>query len=312
MEGLDKKISGDWFDIKSTADDLWELEEHLELTLPQMETTVEEIRLSVEEGIVEYKRKILLPLFSFAESLKYDSKGFETLVQQAGKLSPLIYVLLLQRLIARGTISLKKDVITIDEDRKLGVKESIQDVNDRIKADQAVALHQPIKNILAQVNLYKRELAEMKKLIPNIPKEKSEAFSENFKKTFNEINKRIEENYSSFIQEEIQKYHESLNTNPLTYTDVKPMGKLLLEQARIVSKLRTTLTYAETEGFQTRTVLVNIDTEKEELLKPFNQELKEYKALLGADQEWKKLSKAFSSEIIHNVNRIIRRLKKSD
>lgn len=311
MEGLEKKIAGDWFDLKSIAEDPRELEDYLELTTRHFEAAVQEIRLSVEEGIVEYKRKILFPLFTFAESLKYDSKGFDDLVKQAGMLSPLIYVLLLQRLIARGTVPLKKDEISIDENRKLGIKEIIQDVNDRIKENQSVALHQSIKNILAQVNLYKKELEEMKKLLPNIPKEKAEAFSDNFKKTFAEINKRIEENYSSYLREEIQKYHESLNTNPLSYIDVKPTAKLFLEQARIVAQLRSTLTFAESEGFQTRAVLVGIDKEKDELLKPFLKEMTEYKNIAEEAGDAVKLSKAFSSEIIYHLNRVINRLKRT-
>jgi hypothetical protein len=312
MEGLEKRISGDWFDIKNSAEDLRELEEYFELTAPDFETAVREIRLSVEEGIIEYKRKILLPLFTFAESLKYDSRGFEDLVQQAEKLSPLIYVLLLQRLIARGTVPLKKQEIHIDEDRQLGIKEIIQDVNDRIQMDQSTAMHQSIKNILAQVSLYKKELENMKKMLPNIPKEKAEGFSDNFKKTFAEINKRIEENYSSYIREEIQQYHESLHTNPLSYIDVKSMGKLFLEQARTVSKLRSTLTFAESEGFRTRAFLVSIEKEKEELLGPFTREMTEYKKYTESEEGAAALSKAFSSEIVHNLNKAIKRLKKSE
>ena len=312
MEGLEKTISGDWFDIKSNADNLRELEDYFELTAPDFETAAQEIRLSVEEGIVEYKRNILNPLFSFSESLKYDSRGFEELIQQAENLAPLIYILFLQRLIARGTIPLKKQEINLDEDRKLGIKEIIQDVNDRIQMDQSVAMHQSIKNILAQVNLYKKELAEMKKMLPNIPREKTEAFSDNFKKTFAEINQRIEENYSAFLREEIQKYHESLNTNPLSYIDVKYMGKLFLEQAQTVSKLRSTLKYAENEGFKTRTVLVNIEKEQEELRRPFFRELLEYKRLTESDQDAFTLSKAFSSEIVHHLGKVVRRLKKNE
>lgn len=312
MEGLDKKISGDWFEIKSNAEDLREVEEYFELTAPDFKIAAEEVRLSVEEGIVEYKRKILNPLFSFAESMKYDSRGFDDLVSQAEKLSPLIYVLLLQRLIARGTIPLKKEEISLDEDRKLGIKEIIQDVNDRIQTDQTVAMHQSIKNILAQVNLYKKELEEMKKMLPNIPREKGEAFSDNFKKTFADINKRIEENYSAYLREEIQKYHESLNTNPLAYTDVKSTGKLFLEQAYTISKLRSTLSFAESEGFRTRAVLVGIDDEKDELLQPFSRETAEYRKLTGTEADAAALSKAFGNEIVHHLNKAVRRLKKNE
>lgn len=311
MEGLEKKITGDWFDIKSLVEDIRELEEYLSLTAEDFESAAGNVRLSVEEGITEYKRKILLPIFSFAESLKYDSKGFDTLIQQADNLSPLIYIILLQRLIARGSLPLKKEEISLDENRQLGIKEIIQDVNDRIKDDQSVAMHQSIKNILTQVNLYKKELEEMKKLLPNIPKEKAEAFSENFKKTFNQINSRIEDNYSAFIREEIQKHHESLKTNPLTYTDLKSLGKLYIEQAQTVSKIRSTLTFAEEEGFRTRAALVGIDKEKEILLHPFEKEMSEYEKLTASKETAVKLSKAFGSEIIYNLNKTVRRMKLS-
>jgi len=309
MDGLEKKVSGDWFDIKNNADDVRELEEYFDLKSQDFAETVQEIRLSVEEGIIEYKRKILFPLFNFLESLKYDSKGFDDLIRYAKKLGPLIYVLFLQRLIARGTVPLKKEKVELDNDQKLGIKEIIQDVNDRIQMEQEVAQRQPIKNILAQVSMYKKELENMKKLYPNIPKEKAEAFSDNFKKTFTEINNRIEENYSTFIKEEIQQFHDSLQTNPLSFMDLKPAAKLLFDQAQIVSKIKSTLTYAETEGFQTRASLVGLEQDKEALLRPFQQELKEYKSLADSEEQGLKISSAFCNEIIYNLNKIIKRLQ---
>ena len=94
----------------------------------------------------------------------------------------------------------------------------------------------------------------------------------------------------------------------MSFIDIKPISKLYLEQAQIVSKIKSILTYAEIEGFQTRAILVGIEKDKEISIKPFNRELKEYSALVDSENQGLQISKAFGKEIIYNLDKIIKRL----
>jgi hypothetical protein len=310
MEGLEKRVAGDWFDIKECSENLRDLEDYFEFTGPVYRETAGELRLSVEEGVVEYKRNVARPLYSFLESLQYDSKGLDSLIKHAQKLAPLIYCLLLQRHLARGTVPVRKTNFSFDPDKQFGIKEIIQDVNYRLKEEPSLSQHPAIKNILYQINTYKGELENMKKLSPNIPKEKAESFSDNFKKTFSEIHQRIEENYTSFLREEVEKTHETIPTNVLELYDIKPLAKLYMSQAQKIAELRSTLTFAEEEGFRTRAVLVGMFNEKERVLGSFENEKKEYMRIAGDSRQGIKISKAFSSEMIYRLERAAARLER--
>jgi len=310
MDDLEKRVAGDWFDLRENAENPWDLEDYLGLKLQDYISLLQDLRLSVEEGVIEYKRKIINPLFSFLDSMQYDSRGFEDLAGQARSLSPLIYCLLIQRLIARGSLRLRKDEISVQAERELGIKEIIQDVNQRIKEDPKNSQHPLIKNIILQVSKYKRELEDMKALSPKIPEEKAKAISENFKKTFDTIHKSIAENYAAYLREEMQQLYEAVKSNPLTKYDVKSISKLYTRQAQEISRLRSTLSFAEEEGYQTRAYLVEMVKNRQSIYRPFKEEVPIYRNLTGSDESTAGLIKAFTSEIIYNLTKQIRRLSK--
>ena len=312
MDDLEKRVAGDWFDLRENAENPWDLEDYLGLELKDYLDLMQELRLSVEEGVIEYKRKVLIPLFGFLDSMRYDSRGFEELSHQAHSLVPLIYSLLTQRLIARGSLRLRKDEISIQAEQELGIKEIIQDVNQRIKEEPKTGQNPYIKNIIMQVSRYKKELEDMKSLSPKIPEEKAKAISDNFKKTFDTIHKSIAENYAAFLREEMQALYESVKSNPLTKYDVKAISKLYTRQAQEVSRIRSTLMFAGEEGYQTRAYLVDIVKRKDTILQTFREEKQVYKNLAGSDEEALMLTKAFTGEIIYNLRKQIRRLSRSE
>ena len=308
MEGLEKKISGDWFDIREISDSPWELEDFFQLKAADFQKIISDLRLSVEGGLIEYKRKTLLPIYSLLESMQYDSSGMNQLKAQAKSLSPLIYTILLQRLIAKKNIPLKKQKLSFDPDRKMGIKEIIQDVNLRLKENPALSKHPVIKNILGQVAYYKKELENMKQLSPNIPKEKAESISRNFKKTFTQIHSKIEEHYAALVKEEIEALHKSTYINILEEHDFKPLIRLYTSQAQIVSGIKSTLDFSVKEGFQTRTTLVDLYKDKDSVLRSFEDEKKGYMSLTGSETAAERINKAFCTEIIYNIDKTIKRL----
>jgi hypothetical protein len=312
MDDLEKRVAGDWFDLRENAENPWDLEDYLRLELKDYVDLMQELRLSVEEGVIEYKRKVLVPIFGFLDSMKYDSRGFDELSEQARSLVPLIYCLLVQRLIARGSLRLRKDEISVQAEQELGIKEIIQDVNQRIKEEPKTGQNPYIKNIIMQVSRYKKELEDMKSLSPKIPAEKAKAISDNFKKTFNTIHKSIAENYASFLREEMQALYESVKSNPLTRYDVKSISKIYTRQAQEAARIRSTLLFAVEEGYRTRAYLVDIVKRKDSILQTFREEKAVYRNLTGSEEEARALTRAFTGEIIYTLRKQIRRLSRSE
>jgi inorganic triphosphatase YgiF len=310
MQDLNKKITGDWFDIKENAENIYDLEDYFRFSAQELAKISQDIRLSVEEGIVEYKRKTLNPVFPFLETLKYDSRGFDSLPEQAARLTPLIYVLIIQRLIARGTIPLKRTKVEKEEGREKDIKAIIQDINSRIQENQELANHPAVKHIFMQMNVYKKELGNLQNLAPNVPAEKKEQLLRNFKQTFDEINDRIQENYARVVQEEKQKIKDIVSASPLSQYDLKPLSRLFFNQAGEVSRVRSTITFAAQEGFKTRESLVRLADNRREVLQFFEDEAKRYRQMADGDEQTARtISKAFGKEIIYILDKQANRLK---
>ncbi len=309
MQELEKKVAGDWFDIKEKAENIFDLHEQFKLSVQQIKNLIQEVRLSVEGGILEYKRKVINPVFPFLEALKYDSKHFDELDKHAASLTPLIYAVLIQRLIARGTIPIKKKKVAVESEREKGLKAIVTDINERIQDDPALSNNPAVKNIMNYMNVYKRELAKMNELAPNIPAEKKESFAANFKHTFDELTESIQDNYARVVQEEQQKIHDRIDVSPLERFDVKPLAKTLLNQGMEIARVRSTLRFAAKEGFKTRELIVKLTGQKERITDPIDEEKRRYLDLTGGNEKSAVvLSKTFGAEVIKVLERQVTRL----
>ena len=309
MEGLTKKIRGDWFDLKEIADDLYQLEDYFGFDAERLQSIASDVRMAVERGITEYKNHATTGLYAFLDSYQYDSRGFDTLAKHSGAFSEILYVTLLQRLLALGIIEIKSARPAEEPEKPAmpGVKEIMSDIQERIRKDPNVKLNQSVKNILMQVNIYKKELAEMKELEPKILPEKKDSFLINFRKRFAEITDKIQEHYRVIVQADEKEAAKGFEeTNPLKRVDLKPIGKLLFDQAEEISALRSTLLFAVSERFRTRDILSGIVDRRDRTMLLLRLERKGYADLIGSD-DGTGISKAFAHELIRVLTRQIPR-----
>lgn len=313
MEELVRRIKGDWFDIKEAADDVHKLEDAILLSLDELKNLASEVRLSVEQGVTEYKATSLAGLFSFLESLKYDSKGFDTLSARGKDFSKIVYLILLQRLLATGGIEIKdpkpSDQIEKPASAEEGMKEILKDIQERIAGNPAFKQHPSVKNIFMQVNIYKKELANMKELAPNILPEKKKAFLANFKKRFDEITADIQENHRIILKEDAKESAKDfVQQNPLKRSDVKRIAPLLFQQAQEFSLIRSTLLFAGSERYKTRDILKQITEHQERISLLIASESKKYEEISANSNDGRTLSRAFGAELIKVLNRQITRM----
>ncbi len=301
---VEKRIAGDWYDIKEASDNPARLDELFALSDAEAEAVVGELRLSVEESVVEYKRRCLTRGFAFVESLKYDSRNLSEIVTHIATLRVMIYVTLLQRQFAVGLLFPRKprQENRIDESVVgYDVKEILADVRERVAKNAELQKNASVKNILMQVSIQHKELSNMKALAPNIPKEKQAAFYDNFRKSFESITAKIRDNYATLLAETDEPKRPEQPANPLLVYDLKPLGPLYLAQSKQAAQLWSTLSYAEEEGYKTREILSGVPALKESSLASVERELREYEAI--AVGKGKEIARAFGWELIRILSR---------
>ena len=287
MDDLEKRVSGDWIDVRESATDFYTLNDHFDISPAQMTAERQSLVLANEEGMVEYKRTILSPVFATLENMAYQALTHEDLSVQAATLHRVLFITMIQRAVALGAIQLVRQQNQEQGPREDSIKVILSDVQDRIKKDPDLQKHPGVKNILLSVKRYQNEMAKMKELAPTIRGDKNRAtFADNFRNTFVSIEESVRKNYSEIVQEE-RSEEEKLTMNLARRLPLKPLGPVLTEQARHFSRMKSTLLFASGEKFKTREMLVGLFQRREEILALLDRELTVYGDLcaeeLGGD-----------------------------
>jgi hypothetical protein len=281
MQELNNRITGDWSDITKSALKIRELIQYFGLTPEDLSDHMSGLKFAVESGIAEYKTGLLNPMFTTLEEMKFKSLSFDELRAKSGNLNMLIFLVLIQRLFASGslTFSFAKDT-TPAAQKQHDINLIIADVLARIRENPEYKNKPAVKMILTQIFIYKRERETMQKLSPNIKdKKKAESFYRNFRTTFANIFENIQKNYSILIHEEKTESLKDIEKNILANIRLKELLPLYTKQAREFARIRSVLTFALEDKYKTREILVNLAKQKEVCLKLIEQEISMYKKL---------------------------------
>jgi hypothetical protein len=258
MIDLARRISGDWIALKEKLNDLYALLDAFKVTASEMRAESERLRLSVESGIVEYKRSRLAPVLSGLETARFRTLALEEIAGHERSLTLLLLTVLVQRLLALDLIPLQKPA---EEKPDFGVDRMqvnviLSDINSRIKADPSLRAKSAVKNILVQVQLYNKENQKMRELLPTIKNEMRALFLGNFTQTFNGIIESIRRNYAALLQEEAAAEKPVRPAFSLALVPLKGLAPLITEQAKEFSRARSTLAHAREDKYKTREILV--------------------------------------------------------
>ena len=281
MPDLEKRISGDWIELREKANDLYTLLDALAIPSYQLLASADTLRHSVEQGIVEFKRTLLAPVLVALEAARYKSLATDDLGVQEKSLAVLLFAVLVQRLFCMEALPL---VRPHEEKRDFGVDalqvgSILTDVNARLKANSGLRAHPAVKNILMQVQRYNGENQKMKELLPTIKPEMRTSFLGNFTRTFDEIIGSIRRHYAAILQEEASFIKARKEGFSLALVPLKELAPLLVSQAKEVSRFRSTLAHAREEKYKTREALVRLYDGRQVALKLVEEESKAYRRL---------------------------------
>jgi hypothetical protein len=260
MIDLERRISGDWIEAREAAADQYNLVKFFQLTPERLHDIARSLRLSVEEGILEYKGALLRPVFVSLETMQYQSVSFVELELHDRPLENLLFVILLQRLVCSGLIAPAKGRTAIPIPvEAIGVNAILADIKQRIRLNGDFQKHPSVKNIFVQVTIYQKEKKKMEDLLPTIMEDKRDTFRRNFQEIFQKIFDSIRKNYAELLAEEEARRLELEGQSDILYrASLKSLVPLLNDQAKEVSRLRSTLAFARADKYKTRAVLVSV------------------------------------------------------
>ena len=312
MIELERRITGDWFDLREAGKDQYALIEFLKLSAQDLGRLAEELRGAVEEGLSEYKDMILRRAFITLEAVQFQSVRFEELRAREQPLKDLVFIILMQRLLCTGTIPLPKSKeaqgLSPDE---LDVSGVLAEIRNRIKRDGNFQKHPAVKNIFVQVALYQKERKKMEELLPTIKSDKKDVFRANFGATFKGIFDSIKKNYSDILKEEESRRLAKENRQDLLLrVPLKDLAPFLQNQAQAVCRLCSTLAYAREDKYKTRGILVDLFKQKEEYFKRIDSEQRVYRSLcaeiglMGTSDCPIRLNYRLRDELIHVLERM--------
>jgi hypothetical protein len=260
MLDLERKISGDWIEAREASSDQYVLTQFFQLDSDHLRDIARSLRLSVEEGVLEYKGSILRSVFVALEQMQYQSVRFEELAVHERPLEDLLFTILLQRMVCLGAIRPAKVKLAEPVSTEaLSVNAILADIKNRIRQNPETQKNPAVKNIFVQVSLFQKEKKKMEELMPMIKDELRGSFKENFQKIFQRIFASIRKNYADLLtEEETSRLQEDSRSDILYRASLKSLSPLLAEQAKEVSRLRSTLAYARMDKYKTRAVLVGL------------------------------------------------------
>ncbi len=102
MSDRERRIRAEWGLITGAGSDLEKVAKTLELDRGDLEAQLEPLKLSVENGCLEYKLSLVNSIFRQLENERYKSLPAATLDTISRDLSIMVYVAIIQRLLAEG------------------------------------------------------------------------------------------------------------------------------------------------------------------------------------------------------------------
>ena len=311
MSDRERRIRAEWGLITGAGSDLEKVAKTLELDRGDLEAQLEPLKLSVEDGCLEYKLSLVNSIFRQLENERYKSLPAATLDTISRDLGIVVYVATIQRLLAEGQLPLRNrqskpsdeapaagDLATTD------VKEIISEIQQRVEEDSDLRKKQPVKNILMQLSRYTKEMNEFRELTSRIPKDKAAAVAVNFRKTTDEIFASIRRNYEQLLADE-QAAVPKEPQNILLRIDLKSMAPVYVRQAKEAAAVRSAIHFARDEQFGTRELLIELADRHGDFEKLVDTEQRRYEELGGTPAIAGEIAKAFRSEIEKRIQREI-------
>ncbi|ADK82818.1 hypothetical protein [Sediminispirochaeta smaragdinae] len=297
---LERRISGDWFDVREVSTDPVAAAKAAGLSVSLLQREADELRSCIEEGIIEYKTSVLRRVLAPLASLAYDSRGLDSVIGGAATTGGGIWASLQQRRIASGRLAEAEQKIKEGETPS-GKSDVFVPSNptELLRAVQRLFTEAPEKRqeaagkmILLQLKQYHQEMEKLKELLASIPEEKRGALKENFAYRLRDILRKVGQGYVTLIEKEDSDGGQRGTGPMLERIDKKTfasMTKLFHKEAELFSRIRSTLLFVADERFRSRQILLSLEGIEKELHDLFEKERQYYRTLAPFGEDARRL-----------------------
>lgn len=274
MDLADKRITGDWIDIRENLHQPQRLRTQLKLDGQRLSLLARDLRQSSLEGVLEVKRRALNAIFSFIGSLARTTPGLDECQHIEGEMRLLIFLCALEGMFAAGILKPVVEKTGLEQPKAKTVPQLFQEVQARLAAEPELKADPHLKNILVDFQLYKKEHEQFSALSPNIPDDRAPQFLANTKARLDAIQATANDHFRKFLQQENQAALDALAREKEQALRVAGLTKLMSVQAQEISRLRSVLLHALQEGIRLRESLLRLLPKKEPVQALLDEELK--------------------------------------
>ncbi|MDR1894611.1 MAG: hypothetical protein LBQ61_08005 [Spirochaetales bacterium] len=306
MNEVEKKIHDDWFEIKEKFGNVFSIDQYFNFPPEELEQMCQDLRISVDEGVLQYKISFVNSAINFIDALKFDTKQFSELTKYSFHAGKVLYLILLQRLYCAGNSRMdwgKKDAGQRQKIQETDLKTIWADFLVLVQEQPAIVQKPEAKTLILNFKLYQKEIRQFNNLRGNIPKEKLPAFLANSTKTLQDLNKRIEENYRKLLAGLAAS--DSYSREDLRNYNLSGLAPNFVRQALKCSEVRSALAFAGNERFQIRNILASCSRILQELKQEFLKEEASYRDISGFAGGHLVLAKSFAALLVARIEKNI-------
>ena len=311
VNALEKRVAGDWFEVKERLHRPDELYDDLFPRDAQDRTAgfavtasaAQRLEEAVEGGVFDVRRRMAGEILGELADAEYSSEVFSRLDALADEAAGLVLVGAVQRALLAGEISFvtgageaEPSGSSVKETENAEINEIVREIKEIVVSDPDANMNAAIKNILHQVQKYREEAATYKKLKEQANDFRLEMYKKTFTATFKEIFTSIRKNYATYIEEQEEKRRAAIGT-PVDGLDVRPWIRMLVADLEPVSRMRSTIAYAAEERGGIRGALVALSRERDTYVARVERERAVATTACGTVTATAKLSRLLSVEI---------------
>ena len=320
MNQLEKRVAGDWFEIKERVrhpDQLFELlyptdrdDSRRLRSREALSGASRALENAIEGGVFEFRKTELLAVFGKLADAEYSSEVFGHLPELRLRCTALLFVSACQRALLAGDMR-----FIADSEKEHGpdtakgienkeINDIISEIKEIVASDPSAKMNPAIKNILLQVQKYREETETYRKLKEQANDQRLEMYSKTFSNTFHQIFESIRKNYAAYIEEKEAERRENRRA-PVESMDTREWVRSITTHLEHVSRIRSTIAFAEEEHSGMRGPMVDLIKRRATILDQLDKEIAIAEKACGSSDERAKLSRALSVEIAERIKRFL-------
>ncbi|SIQ38597.1 hypothetical protein SAMN05920897_10813 [Alkalispirochaeta americana] len=264
-----------------------------------LQETARELQNAAEGGMLEVKRRRFSQLYQELAEAQFSNSPLRHLPELASRGALLVVVVGLQGAILRDQSAWGEQTLPAHGHNPPRSEEAagepgaaeemrliVADVKDIMAKDPSARMDGAIKNILLQLQKYKKEAATFQKLKEQASEYRLEMYTRTFSASFQEIFSSIRRNY--------QEYQARKTGTPLM--DTSKWSAVVVDQMEEAHRIHATALFLTKEQSNLREPLVTLARRAETAGALLDRDQEAARACAGGDQEAWRLNRAIAQE----------------